>query len=66
MGVPQTFADAVASTEATEWQNAMEREMTSLRDNDVFGVVNLPEGRDVVKGRWVYTVKEGPNRSKRI
>ena len=25
-----------------------------------FEVVNLPEGRDVVKGRWVYTVKEGP------
>ena len=60
MGVPVTFADAIASTEATEWQSAMERDMTSLRDNDVFEVVNLPEGRDVVKGRWVYTVKEGP------
>ena len=26
-------------------------------------VLNLPEGRDVVKGRWVYTVKDGTNRS---
>ena len=66
MGVPVTFADAIASTEATEWKSAMEREMTSLRDNDVFEVVNLPEGRDVVKGRWVYTVKEGPNRSEQF
>ena len=53
MGVPVTFADAITSAEATEWQSAIEREMTSLRDNDVFEVVNLPEGRDVVKGRWV-------------
>ena len=66
MGVPQTFADTVASTEASGWQSAMEREMTSLRDNDVFEVVALPEGRDVVKGRWVYTVKEGPNRSEQF
>ena len=48
MGVPQTFADEVTSTEASEWQSAMKREITSLRDNDVFEVVDLPEGRDVV------------------
>ena len=43
MGAPQSFTEAVACSEATEWQSAMEREMTSLRDNDI--VVNLPEGR---------------------
>ena len=66
MGVPQSFTEAVASSEATEWQSAMEREMTSWRDNYVFEVVNLPEGRYVVKGRWVYTVKDGPNRSEQF
>ena len=41
MGVPVTFADGIASTEATEWQSAMEREMTSLRDNDVYTTIYM-------------------------
>ena len=29
--------------------------------NDTFELTHLPEGRKVVGGRWVYTVKLGPN-----
>ena len=35
--------------------------MDSLLRNDTFELTHLPEGRKVVGGRWVYTVKLGPN-----
>ena len=54
MDAPQSFSEAVSGPEVSEWQNALEREMSSLRENYVFEVVKLPEGRRVVKGRWVY------------
>ena len=44
MDVPQSFSEAVSCPEASEWQNAMEREMSSLRENDVFEVVKCQKG----------------------
>ena len=43
------------------WQEAMENEMKSLTENNTFTVTQLPEGRTSVGGRWVYSVKLGPD-----
>ena len=59
--IPTTFADALKSDEATKWQKAMDDEMTALTENDTFELVTPPEGRNIVKSRWVFTVKLGPN-----
>jgi len=39
----------------------MREEMSTLEENKTFTLTTLPEGRESVRGRWVYTVKEGFN-----
>ena len=36
----------------------MTDELTSLRQTDTFDLVDLPKGKNVVKGKWVYATKE--------
>ena len=62
--MPQSYEEAMASEDATFWKKAMEEEMSSLKENDTFTVVKLPEDRHPVGERWVYTIKEGVNGGK--
>lgn len=39
---PVTVKEALASPDKTKWVNAMEKEMESLRANDVWDLVELP------------------------
>ena len=59
--VPRSFSEANSSFEAGKWHNAMNDEITALRDNETYEITPLPEGKTVVGGRWVYAVKLGPN-----
>ena len=43
------------------WHKAMDSEMGSLKDNNVFTVIPLPNGKKAVGGRWVYSLKNNPN-----
>ena len=61
---PQNYKEAIESPESLHWKNAMKEEMNSLKENNTFTLTTLPEGRKLVGGRWVYTVKENPNGSK--
>jgi hypothetical protein len=56
---PQSYNDAIKSDEATHWEEAMREEMKSLKENETFTLTELPQGREPVGGRWVYTIKEG-------
>ena len=55
----------IASIQATtgpdkgKWEFAMETEMTSLRENNVWDLVKLPQGKKTVGSKWVYKVKTG-------
>ena len=59
--IPTTYDEAVNSLETSKWKKAMEDEITALNDNDTYDLVMPPEGRQIVGGRWVYAVKNGPN-----
>lgn len=65
ISVPQTYQEAVSSPDAVKWQEAMEDEMNSLNENDTFTVVPLPDDRKSVGGRWVYSVKLGPDETEK-
>ena len=41
----------------------METEMTSLRENHDWDLVNLPVGKKTVGSKWVYKVKSGADGS---
>ena len=43
--------------ERDKWMEAMEREMASLKANDVYDLVELPKDRKVVGSKWVYKRK---------
>ena len=55
--VPQSYSEAISSSDAKKWDTAMKEEMRALVENDTFDLVPLPKDREVVKGKWVYTVK---------
>jgi hypothetical protein len=39
----------------------MKGEMEALKENDTFELTTLPEGKNLVGGRSVYTIKEDAN-----
>ncbi len=54
---PSSFQEAVNSQNKAKWELAMESEMRSLKNNDVWELVKLPENRKVVGSKWVFKVK---------
>ncbi len=42
----------------------MEEEMNSLNGNNTFTLTALPDSRQAVGGKWVYTIKESPSMAK--
>lgn len=55
--VPSSYEEAVASAERELWEAAMDSEHSSLLKNGTWEMVILPEGANVVGGRWVYAIK---------
>ncbi len=52
-----TVKQALESPQKARWKEAMETEMHSLQSNNVWELVELPEGRKAVGSRWVFKVK---------
>lgn len=59
--VPKTYNEAITSESSEEWKHAMDVEMNALNENHTFEITTLPPGRNAVGGRWVYTIKSGPD-----
>ena len=60
---PVSTEEAVASPEQSKWLKAMKNEVQSLKDNDVWELVELPDGRKAVGSKWVYKVRTGADGS---
>ena len=63
--IPRTYREARDSSDAQCWVEAMHNELESLKENNVFELTNLPEGKKTVGSKWAYTTKENPDGSKR-
>ena len=63
--IPRTYREAIDSSDAHCWVEAMHEELESLKENNVFELTHLPEGEKKVGSKWVYTTKENPDGSKR-
>lgn len=61
---PKSYEEAMASGEADQWKEAMNKELASMRENDVWTLVDESEsGRgELVSCRWVFTFKEREGR----
>ena len=49
--------EALSSPQKAKWVKAMEIEMESLKTNEVWNLVELPENRKAVGSKWVFRVK---------
>ena len=56
---PDTFEEASGHP---DWDAAMNEEYRSLLANDTWDLVPLPKGRKLVRCKWVYKTKFGPDR----
>ena len=57
---PKSVSDALKSQ---KWVNAMQSEIDSLHEHDVWELVELPEGRKCVGSKWVFKVKKNADGS---
>ncbi|GJW14106.1 retrotransposon protein, putative, ty1-copia subclass [Tanacetum coccineum] len=55
---PITFQEAINSSEKDEWVRAMEEEMSSLKKNHTWELVDQPPGQKLVSCKWLYKIKE--------
>ena len=54
---PLTRAHAIQGKDRTEWVLAEQKELDSLKENNVFAECDLPKGRKTVKTKWIYKKK---------
>ena len=60
---PTSIEEATSGPDSSNWKRAMKIEMQSLKDNNVWDLVELPPGRIAVGCKWVYKVKTGADGS---
>ena len=55
---PESFSQAMSCKESELWYNAMKEEMNSMKNNDVWNLVELPNGARPIGCKWVYKTKK--------
>ena len=53
--------EALSSSNKEKWKNALEDEMESMKENQVWKLVQLPKGRKAIRNIWVLTIKRKAN-----
>ena len=54
---PVTFSQAINSDNADKWLNAMKDELQSMKQNEVWDLVELPKSCKRVGCKWVFKTK---------
>ena len=54
---PRTYKQALKSAQAENWKVAMDDEYHSLMKHDIWNLVDLPQGKNLVGCKWVYKTK---------
>ncbi|XP_074313614.1 uncharacterized protein LOC141648796 [Silene latifolia] len=49
------------AAKSVEWRKAMRKEIDALEGNGTWKIVNLPEGKKPIGGKWVYKIKYRAN-----
>ncbi|XP_076885160.1 uncharacterized protein LOC143534587 [Bidens hawaiensis] len=57
---PISYSEAINSEQSAEW-NKLNDELDFMKKNDVWDLVELPNGVKPVEGKWVFKTKLDPN-----
>ena len=58
-GDPLNYKEAIQGPEAGKWREAMDSEIQSMCTNQVWNLVDLPEGRVPLECKWIFKKKIG-------
>ncbi|GJW02681.1 retrovirus-related pol polyprotein from transposon TNT 1-94 [Tanacetum coccineum] len=56
---PSGSKEAINSSEKEEWVRAMKEDMSSLKKNHTWELVDQPPGQKLISCKWLYKIKEG-------
>ncbi|GKF78345.1 retrotransposon protein, putative, ty1-copia subclass, partial [Tanacetum coccineum] len=59
LGEPANYKAALLDPKSNKWINAMNVEMQSMRDNEVWELVDLPPNSKTVGHKWLFKKKTG-------
>ena len=54
---PTNYEEAMMSPDSEKWLEAMKSEIGSMYDNQVWTLVDLPDGRKAVENKWIFKKK---------
>ena len=54
---PTSYDQAINSENSTLWLYAMEEELKSMKDNEVWDLVELPKGIKTIGCKWIFKTK---------
>ena len=55
---PINFRQTIESSNSQKWIDAMNEEMKSMKDNDVWELVPLLEGAKPIGCKWIFKIKK--------
>ena len=55
---PMSFSQAKQIVNSHKWIEAMKDEMKSMKDNDVWDLIELPKGAKLIGCKWIYKTKQ--------
>ncbi|CAG9136603.1 unnamed protein product [Plutella xylostella] len=60
---PKTYQDAMQRNDASKWQEAVQKELNTLRENNVWTVCHSEENvsKKTVSSKWVFKIKRANN-----
>ena len=56
---PKTYGQAIESSEQDEWQQAINSELLSIVENEVWHEDDMPQGIKPLTTKWVFKIKRG-------
>lgn len=59
---PKTYRDAMQRNDAGKWQEAILKELNTLKENNTWTVCEEPVTEKIVSSRWVFKIKNSNNR----
>ena len=57
MQEPSSYSESIKTPEKEQWIKAMQEELDSLKQNEVWKIVPVPKDRKLVGCRWVFRIK---------
>lgn len=56
--VPTIFQDVLNNKSKDDWLNAMDREISSIEENQTWEIVDKPVNKQILDTKWVYAFKD--------